>query len=215
MDYKQLRSFIDQNLFDRSLFYLHQYEQLYPRDKEISYLLGETYNHLSNWSEAERYYRKTIELAPDYIEAYTHLEQIIRVQGRYAECREILIKVKTMVPYLTDVIDVSIAMIDLTYGLLEKGFRGYEKRYAFNHMKVAFSAQLFPRWVGETSIEGKTVLLRSEQGFGDVVQFSRYAQILKTMGASQVDILCRQPLQKLLKTISGVTETILEDTNQT
>src|SRR4029078_3238817 len=40
-----------------------------------------------------------------------------------------------------------------------------------------------PLWNGEP-LEGKTILVRAEQGFGDTLQFIRYAKRLKDMGAT-------------------------------
>lgn len=52
-----------------------------------------------------------------------------------------------------------------------------------------------PRWKNE-SLRGKTLLLLSEQGFGDTIQFSQHASQLVEMGANLVWMV-RQPLQRL------------------
>jgi tetratricopeptide (TPR) repeat protein len=53
-----------------------------------------------------------------------------------------------------------------------------------------------PRWRGEP-LDGKTLLLVSEQGFGDTIQFSRYAQPLVDAGANLLWTV-REPLVRLL-----------------
>jgi hypothetical protein len=52
-------------------------------------------------------------------------------------------------------------------------------------------------WLGEAPIAGKTILLHAEQGFGDTIQFIRYAPFLVGQGAK---VICEvQPeLQPLL-----------------
>lgn len=40
-----------------------------------------------------------------------------------------------------------------------------------------------PAWLGEGSLAGKTVLLHSEQGLGDTIQFCRYAERVASLGA--------------------------------
>ena len=59
-----------------------------------------------------------------------------------------------------------------------------------------------PRWHGE-ALAGKRILLRSEQGLGDVVQFARFASMLKGKGAS-VFLSVHPILVALLQTADGV-----------
>ena len=57
-------------------------------------------------------------------------------------------------------------------------------------------------WRGE-DLSGKTILLRCEQGFGDTLQFARYAPAVKACGAK---IILQAPAQllPLLKSLAGV-----------
>jgi hypothetical protein len=43
-----------------------------------------------------------------------------------------------------------------------------------------------PEWDGKASLNGKTIFLYSEQGFGDTVQFARFAKTLAGQGAKVV-----------------------------
>jgi len=55
-----------------------------------------------------------------------------------------------------------------------------------------------PLWRGDFSIEGKTVCLWHEQGFGDTLQFCRYAPLVQAMGAT-VFLYVRESMAKLLR----------------
>ena len=58
------------------------------------------------------------------------------------------------------------------------------------------------RWRGEEPIEGRTILLHAEQGFGDTIQFVRYVPLVAARGARVV--LDVQPaLKRLLAGIEG------------
>jgi hypothetical protein len=89
-------------------------------------------------------------------------------------------------------------------GEFTAGWKQYEWRWktgAFTRHRRQFEA---PLWLGETAISGKTILLHAEQGFGDTIQFIRYAPLLAGRGAK---VICEvQPeLQPLLSQLEGVT----------
>jgi tetratricopeptide (TPR) repeat protein len=96
------------------------------------------------------------------------------------------------------------AMTKLTMGDFDAGWKEYEWRWktgAFARHRRQFNA---PLWLGEESVSGKTILLHAEQGFGDTIQFIRYAPLLAGRGAK---VICEvQPeLQPLLSQLEGVT----------
>ena len=54
-----------------------------------------------------------------------------------------------------------------------------------------------PLWLGDVPIKGHVICLWGEQGFGDMLQFCRYALNVQAMGA-QVLLLVREPIARLL-----------------
>jgi tetratricopeptide (TPR) repeat protein len=96
------------------------------------------------------------------------------------------------------------AMTRLTMGDFEAGWKEYEWRWktgAFARHRRQFQA---PLWLGDQPISGKTILLHAEQGFGDTIQFIRYASLLAGRDAK---VICEvQPeLQPLLSQLEGIT----------
>lgn len=63
-----------------------------------------------------------------------------------------------------------------------------------------------PLWAGEP-LEGRRILLWAEQGFGDTIQFVRFAADLKRRGAS-VLLECQPALARLMRSAPGVDEVI-------
>lgn len=66
-----------------------------------------------------------------------------------------------------------------------------------------------PRWTGKEALDGKTVLLYTEQGFGDSIQFCRYVPLLARRGA-RVILEVEAPLMRLFSSLEGVTQYVLK-----
>ena len=67
-----------------------------------------------------------------------------------------------------------------------------------------------PRWQGE-DLAGKALLIGYEAGHGDMIQFCRYANVLKAKGAARIGLICYPALLPLLTTLAGVDELIAAD----
>ncbi len=60
-----------------------------------------------------------------------------------------------------------------------------------------------PQWFGEEPVAGKTILLHSDEGFGDTIQFSRYARLVAERGG-RVILEVQDALHPLLSGLDGV-----------
>ncbi len=91
----------------------------------------------------------------------------------------------------------------LTLGQLARGFAEYESRFQSiaNRNLPQHDA---PRWRGE-DVQGKTIVLRSEQGLGDTIHFARYIPMIAQRQA-RVILACPAEIAELMKTVKGVTE---------
>ena len=59
-----------------------------------------------------------------------------------------------------------------------------------------------PVWCGQ-DLRGRTILLRGEQGFGDCIQFLRYAPAVKALGAT-VCLIVAPGFEKIARLFPGV-----------
>jgi Glycosyltransferase family 9 (heptosyltransferase) len=97
----------------------------------------------------------------------------------------------------------------LTLGRYALGWKGYEARWdtLVDGVPIVRRHAKHPRWRGRGGLAGRTLLLHAEQGFGDTVQFVRYAPLLARRGA-RVVIEAQAPLVPLLRSLQGVAEVV-------
>ena len=98
--------------------------------------------------------------------------------------------------------------VRLLQGDLAAGFADYEWRWRVANFK-AMPEFGVPQWDG-SPLDGKTILLHTEQGFGDAIQFCRYVPQVAALGG-RVVVQCRAPLVRLLATVAGVAQVVERD----
>src|SRR4029079_16753872 len=64
-----------------------------------------------------------------------------------------------------------------------------------------------PLWLGDQPLGGKTILLHSDEGLGDAIQFARYVPMVAALGA-RVILEVEPPIQDLLGGITGVSSCV-------
>jgi len=77
----------------------------------------------------------------------------------------------------------NLAVAYLFSGDYVRGWPAYEARHNFEHLRGTIPNYTWPVWTGE-DLTGKTIFIRGEQGHGDIIQFVRFVQNLKNIGAT-------------------------------
>ena len=95
----------------------------------------------------------------------------------------------------------------LQMGQLEAGWQKYEWRWERSRIMASRRSFAQPLWLGDFSIDGKTILLHAEQGLGDTLQFCRYAALVSKLGA-RVVLEVPPELTRLMSTLDGVDQLI-------
>jgi len=105
----------------------------------------------------------------------------------------------------------NLAVYLLTQGKFEEGWKEFEWRMDHRRTaqeRVRMPVLSMPMWRGE-SLEGKTILIMPEQGYGDYIQFIRYSQWLKSLGAKVV-VAANPALEKIIPTCPWIDEIVLD-----
>ena len=142
---------------------------------------------LDRAAEAEQYVLKAAALLPASPVVWNNLGLALRNQNRVSEALGCFEKALRLRP------DWERAHYDRAYSLLltgdyDHGFEEYEHRWGANELVRPGENDPGMRrrlWRGEDP-KGKRVLVYSEQGLGDTVQFGRYVALLQARGAEVV-----------------------------
>lgn len=141
---------------------------------------------LAALSRAERMARETGEP----VDAYANIGIGLCETGHASEGIRVLVDGLRERPNLNGFLQLGPALLSL--GHYRAGWRYYEHRWLaepFASMRADYGV---PHWMGQP-LEGRTILVRSEQGLGDMFQFVRYLPLLKARGAR----VLFQPLEGL------------------
>jgi tetratricopeptide (TPR) repeat protein len=141
---------------------------------------------VGDFEGALRHARKAVELAPDHAYAVRILGTALFNLNRLEEAKVQLRKALELSP------EFALAELDLAFALLlggemEEGWRMYARRWRDGdriRRPVFFQEEL--EWKGprEQPLPGRRIAIYSEQGFGDVIQFIRYAPLMQQDGAT-------------------------------
>ncbi|GBD37594.1 TPR repeat-containing protein YrrB [bacterium HR36] len=154
---------------------------------------------LGEEAEAENWARHATILAPGSADSWNTLGTILSSMGRYREALDCFNQALQMEPQ-HHLAHLNRGLVFLLERNWERGWEDYEHRVYLRPLEWQRFAQ--PRWQGE-ALSGKTILLVAEQGIGDIVQFVRYAAVLRQQGA-HVLLECPKNLVPLLSRTIGV-----------
>ncbi|MDB5458871.1 MAG: sulfotransferase [Caulobacteraceae bacterium] len=132
----------------------------------------------------------------------------LRALNRNAEAADSFDKAMALEPGVAE-IRVNAGFARLALGDYARGLELLEWRWKSQRMVAYLRSRAFsaPFWRGEEPLAGKTLLLHSEQGFGDILQFCRYAKPAADRGA-RVVVEVEAPLAALMATLPGVDQLV-------
>ena len=154
------------------------------------------------YAEALEYARQAQSLSPDDAASYNNMA-IIQVElGQLDAARENYHQALALTPDNNE-LRFGIGLIDLTEGYLPDGWQGHAHRWVSSLQKGRRPVYGEPEWDGQRDIRGQRLLLYTEQGFGDSIQFVRYVRNLGRLGCHLI-LHCQPPLIRLFEQIPEI-----------
>jgi tetratricopeptide (TPR) repeat protein len=155
---------------------------LRPNSSDAFDNLGNTLRDLGQLEKSAESHQRAIALSPDSAKAYNNLGYTQRKQGKLAESRMSFNRALSMDPESVD-IRWNLCLLDLLEGSFVAGWSGYEVRFRRKENRPrSFPKQI---WRGEP-LNGARILLHSEQGLGDSLQFLRYVPMVHAAGGKVI-----------------------------
>lgn len=167
---------------------------------------GNALSDLNRPHEARESYQRALELAPAFADAWNNLGLTQVDLNEHAQALHSYERALAVNPAAAETHwNRSLCLLQL--GQLEAGWAEYEWRWERSRIKASRRTFAQPLWLGDFSIDGKTILLHAEQGLGDTLQFCRYSKTVSKLGAKVVLEVPRE-LMRLMSTLDGVNQLI-------
>ena len=197
---KELRG----DLLEAEFHYLHAIALL-PDNAQLYQNLGVLLQKAKRFDESEAAARMALDIAPESPPAWNQLGVLLACVKREQEaeaCYRRALELDEDYPKAR----FNLAYILLRQGRFAEGWPLLESRWHFDSLAQPFNC---PSWEGEP-LSGKSVVIVSEAGQGDMIHFSRYAAMLKNAGAVRVAVACPPALRRLMAGLEGVDEVYVQ-----
>jgi tetratricopeptide (TPR) repeat protein len=150
-------------------------------------------------------YAQALQARPDYPEALNSQGFLLQDLGRLEEARDCFARAVALAPEMA-MARLNLGMVQLKLGDWEPGWDNYEARWTGSAESARGMLQQprcpLPQWRGEGDTAQRSLLVLTEQGFGDTFQFSRYLELAARRFA-RVGFVCSAPTLRLMEWAFG------------
>ncbi len=183
---------------------------LAPDDIGVRNNMANILSDLGQYDRSIQLRRDILKEQPDNAQHKAMIGRSLRGKGAYAEAIAYL---KSVIPdHPEDAeLQIQLAFAQLGSGDYANALQNYKARWRAGELQPRNLP--FPEWQGE-ALDGKTIVVLPEQGFGDAVLFARFLTVLNGRGAT-VQLVTKRPLMRLFDGLAGVDQLIPELTRDT
>lgn len=150
--------------------------------------LGAVLARQDRFEEATDCFLQSLRINASYTPAWVNLGDALRSQLRLSDAIAAYQRAIALDPHCVDAqFNQSLAL--LTLRNFAEAWPGYAWRWRLSPKPDPLPIRSL--WHGEP-LSGRTILLQTEQGFGDTLQFIRYAELVKARGIAWWSNVCRR-----------------------
>lgn len=201
--YRRGRVLIDLGKPEQALADHQRAHALDPANPHICNNTGVILRSLGREEEALQWFDRAVAIQPNSVEALNNRAVSLGQLQRFDEAFSTYRRVKALDPGNAE-IDWNVAVLHLLTGNFAAGWPGREARWKRAH-RQPYPEFTQPKWLGEEAIDGKAIVLCTDEGLGDTIQFVRYVPLLVARGA-RVILLVSDPLVSLFSGLPGVSQ---------
>jgi tetratricopeptide (TPR) repeat protein len=172
---------------------------LRPQWAEAHNNLGVAFKAQGRLEEAGRCYQRALAARPHHPGALNNLGYVFQAQNKLEDAMHYYQQALGQDQNYFEAL-WNRALVELLQGDYEAGWKDYEVRH--KSLKIAPRSFSKPLWRGEP-LDGARILLHSEQGLGDTIQFLRYVPVVIAAGGAVILDVPRT-LCRLAESIPGV-----------
>ncbi len=180
--------------------------QINPNYADAYHDLGYAFHEKGDFKKAIECYQRAIEINPGIYDAYNNIGRAYQMQNKIDDAIHFYRKAIDIEPDFAEA-HCNLAMALLCKEDFKEGWLEYEWRWKLKgRKKYEFKK---PSWDG-SDISGKSILLYTEQGLGDAIQFIRFAPLISERGVSVI-VQCQKELKSLFQCCKGVRQAVTYD----
>lgn len=180
--------------FEAAVAALRRGVALGPSDAGAWSNLGNALRSIGDYRAAAEAHERSIALEPGSGRVHYNLALVRRDLGELDKALAGLAQAESL-GFRSSEMFWDRALTWLVAGNLERGFREYEWRWQLPESPPRHTT--IDAWDG-TPFRGRTLLVHTEQGFGDAIQFLRYLPLVAALGG-RVIYECPAPLMRLVR----------------
>ncbi len=187
----------DQGKLDEAIEVYKKSISINPVSADAYYNLGNALYNQGKLDEAVKAYDKTLSFSPNHVDAYINKGATLKNQDNLDEAID-LFKKAISIKFNNPEAHQNLSLTLLNSCRYEEGFDEYEWRWRtkkFISQKRSFSK---PLWDGKKSLNKKRILLWSEQGIGDTINWSSCISLLSSKTKHCI-LECQEKLVPLLR----------------